>query len=346
MKKLFTLCFAVFLTLTCFTACNMLDGVFSKKSGVNKKYYENSAVFTFDGFESKISITLDRTIPGEGAIYYQINIKKGALSVGYTDTGIGRKQQPLGEFTADEKMPINGSGGYIEGDKITITFKAISPVNGEIIIAFTEDALKVVHGNLQIHKHTYSYTSAGKVGHYTSFTCGCPSQEGTTPHYDENTDYICDFCKCDMTEFADEWKHDETHHWYISDDEAVYCYGEHQNFDADLYCDICGFNMSEIPQNDDIIGSVDVYGGNKSISLSFATRDDYTYIVYYKLKNAHDIDYVELENEFMIADGNTFNCYISGIPAGTYNVKIVATSTIKDESFWITLTNVEVLPQE
>ena len=120
----------------------------------------------------------------------------------------------------------------------------------------------------------------------------------------------------------------------------------HEDYDADLFCDVCGYELSDIPQNDDIIGSVDVYGGNKSISLSFATRDDYTYIVYYKLKNAHDLDYVKLENEFMIADGNTFNCYISGIPAGTYNVKIVATSTIKDESFWITLTNVEVLPQE
>ena len=115
----------------------------------------------------------------------------------------------------------------------------------------------------------------------------------------------------------------------------------HYDENGDYICDACGYELSDI-----IIGSVDVYGGNKSISLSFATRDDYTYIVYYKLKNAHDVDYVELENEFMIADGNTFNCYISGIPAGTYNVKIVATSTINDESFWITLTNVEVLPQE
>ena len=120
----------------------------------------------------------------------------------------------------------------------------------------------------------------------------------------------------------------------------------HYDENGDYICDACGYELSDIPQNDDIIGSVDVYGGNKSISLSFTTRDDYTYIVYYKLKNAHDVDYVELENEFMIADGNTFNCYISGIPAGTYNVKIVATSTIKAESFWITLTNVEVLPQE
>ena len=116
----------------------------------------------------------------------------------------------------------------------------------------------------------------------------------------------------------------------------------HYDENGDYICDACGYELSDIP----LIGSVDVYGGNKSISLSFATRDDYTYIVYYKLKNAHDLDYVELENEFMIADGNTFNCYISGIPAGTYNVKIVATSSIKDESFWITLTNVEVLPQE
>ena len=171
-------------------------------------------------------------------------------------------------------------------------------------------------------------------------------------HVDENNDGVCDVCGyLAKIGGAFEFEYVGTEEGHCEHKVGTTCDGTcvkspHENYDADLFCDFCGYELSDIPQNDDIIGSVDVYGGNKSISLSFATRDDYTYIVYYKLKNAHDLDYVELENEFMIADGNTFNCYISGIPAGTYNVKIVATSTIKDESFWITLTNVEVLPQE
>ena len=242
-KRLLALIFTVVLILSSLTACNMLDDIFGGKSGVSKEYYENCAVFKFDGFESRICITLDRTVLGEGTIYYQVNLEEGALSVKYSDVGLINENQPLSEFTADDEMPLVGSGGYIEGDKIAITFEAFSPVKGEIIIAFTEDALKAVHGNLQLHKHTCTYTSAGKVGHFTTFTCGCTSDDGTTPHYDGNTDYLCDYCKCDMTEFADEWQYDETHHWYVSYDQAVYCYGEHENWDADLNCDICGYRF-------------------------------------------------------------------------------------------------------
>ena len=243
MKKLLFLGFTIFSIILSLTACDMFEGIFGGKSGVSKEYYENCAVFTFDDFDSSFCKTLDRTVLGEGTIYYQVNLEKGSLSVKYSDVGLINENQLLSEFTADGEMPINGSGGYIEGDKIAITFEAFSPVSGEIIIAFTEDALKAVHGNLQLHKHTCTYTSAGKVGHFTTFTCGCASDDGTTPHYDGNTDYLCDYCKCDMTEFADEWQYDETHHWYISDDQAVYCYGEHENWDADLNCDICGYRF-------------------------------------------------------------------------------------------------------
>ena len=245
MKKLLALCLTVVLALSCLTACDTFNNIFGGKSGVSKEYYENCAVFTFDDFESRICITLDRTNLKEGTIYYQVNLEEGALSVKYLDVGFINENQPLSEFTADDEMPINGSGGYIEGDKIAITFEAFSSVKGEIIIAFTEDALKAVHKELQLHEHSFTYTSAGKVGHYATSTCGCPSEEGTTPHYDGDTDYLCDYCKCDMTEFADEWQYDETHHWYVSDDEAVYCYGEHENWDADLFCDICRFEMFE-----------------------------------------------------------------------------------------------------
>ena len=243
MKRILALILTAFLMLTYLTAC----GFFQKGKNVTCKEYENCAVFTFDDFPGSetASFELNRTGLGEGAIYYQINLEAGALSINYKDKGLIHQEQPLGEFTAEDEMPINGSSGYVEGRKITIVFESHSQVSGEIIIAFTENALKAIHGNLQLHQHTYSYISAGKVGHYTNTTCGCPSEEGTTPHYDEDIDYICDYCKCDMTEFADEWQYDETHHWYISDDEAVYCYGEHENFDADFNCDICGYEMSE-----------------------------------------------------------------------------------------------------
>lgn len=200
MKKLLALCLTVVLMLTCLTACDTFNSIFGGKSGVGKEYYENCAVFTFDDFESRICITLDRTGLGEGTIYYQVNLEEGALSIKYLDVGFINENQPLSEFTADDEMPINGSGGYIEGDKIAITFEAFSSVKGEIIIAFTEDALKAVHKELQLHEHSFTYTSAGKVGHYATSTCGCPSEEGTTPHYDDNGDYICDACGFTMSE--------------------------------------------------------------------------------------------------------------------------------------------------
>ena len=246
MKKLLALILTILLAITCLDSCD-IEEMFWQKSGVDKKIYENCAVFTFDNFESEICITLDRTGLDEGAIYYQVNLEEGALGVMYAESGIINvdQNQMLAEFTADDAMPINGSGGYVEGDKIAITFEAYSPVKGEIIIAFTETALKAIYKELQFHTHTYSYTSAGKVGHYTTSTCGCASEEGTTPHYDGDANYLCDYCKCDMTEFADEWQYDETHHWWVSDDDAVYCYGEHENLDADLLCDVCGYLMCE-----------------------------------------------------------------------------------------------------
>ena len=246
MKKILVSMFLLVFGL-CLVGCDLLE----KDKNVTCKKYENCAVFTFADFSANetISFELERKNLGEGTIYYQVNLIAGVLSINYQERWHD-VVQPLGEFSADDKMPINGAGGYVEGDKIMIIFESDSPIVGEIIIAFTEESLKAVQGNLQYHKHTFAYTSAGEVGHYTYYTCGCPSEEGTTPHYDENGDYLCDACKCDMTEFADEWKYDETHHWYESDAGTVYCYGEHENYDSDLNCDICGCGLeNQVPTN-------------------------------------------------------------------------------------------------
>lgn len=102
---------------------------------------------------------------------------------------------------------------------------------------------------------------------------------------------------------------------------------------------------SNLP-DDDIIGAVEVLGSNESINVTFTTRSDYNYSVYYKLKDADDTAYVKLENELMLADGNTYNCYILGIIAGAYKVKIEAHDKATNEIFWITLTNINVSAQD
>ena len=133
MKKLLACVLTAVLMLSCNTACNL----FKKNEGVTYKEYENYAVFTFENFPVRGTATfkLERTDLGEGAIYYQVNLKQGALGISYKDS-VWSEHQSLGNFSADDKMPINGSGGYVEGSKIEISFGALSPVIGEIIISF------------------------------------------------------------------------------------------------------------------------------------------------------------------------------------------------------------------
>lgn len=98
--------------------------------------------------------------------------------------------------------------------------------------------------------------------------------------------------------------------------------------------------------NDDIIGEVEVYGLNEEISVSFLTNKNYTYAVYYKLKDDSDINYIKLDDELIISDGDMLNCYILGIKAGTYKVKIEAHGKATEDVFWISLTNIEVSAQD
>ena len=108
-------------------------------------------------------------------------------------------------------------------------------------------------------------------------------------------------------------------------------------------------NTGDNNQNDEdeiiIIGAGEVIGGNEVINISFATLDGYSYKVYYRPQSGTDYDYVELEDELMIADGNTLRCYVLGIKAGTYKVKIEATHT-DGTIFGITLRDIEVSAQD
>ena len=253
MKKFSALCLTVVLFMCCLTACD----IFERKPGYDESLkcerYENSAVFTFDDFPigETASFELERTGLGEGAIYYQVNLEEGALSISYRDTIINTIQ-PLGEFTADDEMPINGSGGYVEGNKITITFESSSPVSGEIIIAFTENALKAVHKDIQLHKHTYEYETR-EDAHKKIYTCNCTNLEKRDfeSHYDEDNNGECDECEhfVGISHEDHNWGFDanETSHRQIfgCGCESPESYEAHYNNDGDNLCDACGYEMSE-----------------------------------------------------------------------------------------------------
>lgn len=98
------------------------------------------------------------------------------------------------------------------------------------------------------HEHTYIYTADGEAGHYTTYTCGCNSEEGTSPHYDEDNDGTCDAC-----EYYIGVAH-KYHDYYFDMNEDSHmkvftcgCVSDgfepHYNNDSDEYCDECGWNM-------------------------------------------------------------------------------------------------------
>lgn len=246
MKKLLACVLAAFLMLTCLTACDLLK----KDEKVTCEKYANCAVFTLDYFEGSYSVELPRTGLGEGAIYYQVNLEHGRLTVNYKDAGFSNEEQKLAEFTADDKMPINGSGGYVEGDKIEISFGTLSPVKGEIIIAFNKDALKAVHGNLHLHEHSFIYETR-EDAHKKIYTCDCTNLEKRDfeVHYDENNDGECDECEyfIGISHEDHNWEYEvnETSHRQVfgCGCESPENFEAHYNNNGDNFCDACGYKM-------------------------------------------------------------------------------------------------------
>ncbi len=102
---------------------------------------------------------------------------------------------------------------------------------------------------------------------------------------------------------------------------------------------------TQIGGEGDTIGAVEVIGGNEVINLSFATKEGYTYKVYYRPESATDYDFAELEDELMIENGNTLCCYVLGIKADTYKVKIEATDT-DGATFTVALGGIKVSAQD
>ena len=246
MKKLFTLLLTTVLCACCFASCDM----FGKTEGLTYDKYENCAVFSFDSFEGKETIKLERTNLGEGVIYYQANLEKGTLNVKYEYVGV----HVLAEFSANDNTPVSGSGGYVEGDKIAITFECDSLVSGEIIIAFAEDALIAVGAEIKLHEHTFVF-EANDDAHKLIYTCDCEWLEvkNFEPHYDEDLDAYCDLCEYHIGlphEHSSWFEIDEASHRRIfaCGCESSETYEPHVDNDNDDWCDVCGYGLNRKEQ--------------------------------------------------------------------------------------------------
>ena len=194
MKRIIVLLSVVALMLACLTSCDVLWRLFGNADGVEYKEYENCAIFKFDNFDDITTVKLSRTGLGEGAIYYHADLHEGAVRVKYKESGLINEPQELFELSADDEMPVTSSRGYVEGDKISITFEAYSPVSGEIIIAFDEDALRAVDRDLQLHEHTGMWTPENQSTHIYRYNCGCNLPDREEEHINEDGDAFCDLC--------------------------------------------------------------------------------------------------------------------------------------------------------
>ena len=99
--------------------------------------------------------------------------------------------------------------------------------------------------------HEYEYIPYEQ-GHFKQYTCGCPSPDILEEHYDRDSDLLCDACGyvASNPSYGDiKWQTSETHHWWLPEPEGevmigiVHGYGEHEDWDADFFCDICGYNI-------------------------------------------------------------------------------------------------------
>ena len=89
---------------------------------------------------------------------------------------------------------------------------------------------------------------------------------------------------------------------------------------------------------------VEVQGSNEAINLTFTGTEGFAYSVYYKPAEADDSEYVRLTDDLVVREGDTLKCYIVGISAGTYKVRLHA--ELGGDVFGITLKDIVVSAQD
>lgn len=109
-----------------------------------------------------------------------------------------------------------------------------------------------------VHAHTYNNTwSYDETSHWYGASCEHTSEKlSSAPHADANNDSVCDVCGYDYGhthEFAAEWSHNDTSHWYAStcSHEVKKDEGIHADTDNNGICDVCSWNYDHLHTYED-----------------------------------------------------------------------------------------------
>ncbi len=181
MKRLVVSVFILGLIAAFATSCD--------RKNIRQDAHENYSAFQLENFSGKASFKMKRTGLDDGEIYYRSELSQGELTIRY-DLGLIHDAQELATLSVSAQ-PIDGWGGYVFGDTVTIIFEADEVVNGEVIIGFLPFA--VYPDNLQKHEHTYEWETTEET-HQIVYTCGCSYPDIAEFHLDEDEDGNCDRC--------------------------------------------------------------------------------------------------------------------------------------------------------
>lgn len=180
MKKLF-ICAIALLVMGAGASCD--------SKSIREEAYENYSIFTLTEFEGKSSFKMSRIGLDDGQIYYRYQISQGEVTIEY-DLGWIHEAEEVATLSESAEL-IEGWGGYVYGDQVTIVFEADVPTSGKIIIAFLPFA--VYPDNLHKHEHTYMWKTT-ETTHQMVYTCGCAYSDIAEVHLDANENGYCDRC--------------------------------------------------------------------------------------------------------------------------------------------------------
>ena len=96
----------------------------------------------------------------------------------------------------------------------------------------------------------------------------------------------------------------------------------HEHSFVDGRCECGEEDPDYVPIPESVISILALRGLNEQIYISLVYSEEFDYRVYYKTND--DSDYFLLDENLMILNGDKLDCYILGIKAGVYEVKIEA----------------------
>ena len=184
-----------------------------------------------------------------GGIFYLPEYRFSKLDES-TDATVGWFIFSLTEelHTADGYREVYSNGVFV---KVMRKDGSRGSFDYDVVIEIDEAHFSV-KGVAEHDEHTFEYIG-NDYTHQKVYTCGCPTPDIAEMHLDGDGDNYCDLCSVEHKHIFSKWYYNDEYHWCVGnclwdacDDLSTYA--EHYNYDADLFCDACGYTMPIQPE--------------------------------------------------------------------------------------------------